>query len=359
MYLNNQKGMAVPLVLVFMVVLMLLGTALMQFNTADAIQVARDQSKMQAHYLARSGTDATASWVLKNATPGQIDVMFPESISDNIGDLDKGEFKVRITGYSGGPMIIKSTGQTGDVSDVVSLTLKQMALFDNAIWARGNLNFTGTVDIYGSVESVGTVSIGGNASVTGDAVSNSIRDYPEPKFPGEEGSNIGALPVHSDIDVKNNDTLIITSSYKFNKITVRNGGTLIFAPPSNINIEVNEIDMKGTMQVVGSRVMLFINNDADFSGEVIAEPKNLIILLRAGSSIKLPGNAVFNGFIYGPNATINLNGTPGYNGAIIGNVVSTVGTTDVAYNAEGAENILPGDLPLGVSSLGYIKGYYQ
>lgn len=56
---QNEKGFAVPLAIMVMLVLILLGTALWYYSTSETLQVARAEQDMKAHYLARSGMDIT------------------------------------------------------------------------------------------------------------------------------------------------------------------------------------------------------------------------------------------------------------------------------------------------------------
>ncbi len=58
MITKNEKGFALPLALVVMLVITLLGTALWTYSTSDTIQVAYARDKMQSHYVARSGAEA-------------------------------------------------------------------------------------------------------------------------------------------------------------------------------------------------------------------------------------------------------------------------------------------------------------
>lgn len=59
--MNNERGMALPLVLMIMLVLGLLGGALLQYSGADVKSVAREEKRLQAHYLARSGAVAVVA----------------------------------------------------------------------------------------------------------------------------------------------------------------------------------------------------------------------------------------------------------------------------------------------------------
>ncbi len=53
--MGDQRGAALPVVLLAAVVVALLGLALWHYSMLDLGHVTRDESRMKAHYLARSG----------------------------------------------------------------------------------------------------------------------------------------------------------------------------------------------------------------------------------------------------------------------------------------------------------------
>ena len=63
---KGEKGSALITVLIVMGVLTVLGAALMHYSMTDNLQVFNDEKRMQAHYLARSGAEAVADYIMKN-----------------------------------------------------------------------------------------------------------------------------------------------------------------------------------------------------------------------------------------------------------------------------------------------------
>jgi len=53
--IKDDKGIALPLVLMVMLILILLSTALWQYSMTDTKHVVMDEKNMQAHYVALSG----------------------------------------------------------------------------------------------------------------------------------------------------------------------------------------------------------------------------------------------------------------------------------------------------------------
>ncbi|GAB6182085.1 hypothetical protein JCM14036_34040 [Desulfotomaculum defluvii] len=138
MILNNQKGAAMIVALMVLLVVALLGTALWQYSSTDRLQVFRDEKRMQAYYIARAGADATRSkintilglivWendqpvVLRNTNNdffenGNFEVVTTiEKIKDSETNLDIGK-KVKIL----------STGTVQDVSETVEINIDIMS----------------------------------------------------------------------------------------------------------------------------------------------------------------------------------------------------------------------------------------
>lgn len=66
--MRNQQGAALITVLMVIVVLLLLGFAVVQFNAVEATQVQRQKNQTQAHYLARSGIYVAIAYLEQQVT---------------------------------------------------------------------------------------------------------------------------------------------------------------------------------------------------------------------------------------------------------------------------------------------------
>ncbi|MDW7673462.1 MAG: hypothetical protein SCK28_02880 [Bacillota bacterium] len=91
-HLTNQKGIALPLVLIIMVVTMMFGLTFSKIATTEAIQTVRNEKSLQAYYLAKSGVEL-AYYQLR------LNPYYRESIA---GSIDNGSFNVAIEGPSPG-----------------------------------------------------------------------------------------------------------------------------------------------------------------------------------------------------------------------------------------------------------------
>jgi type II secretory pathway component PulK len=64
---KEKRGSAIITVLIVMGVLTLLGAAILQYSVNDNLQVHNDEKRMQAHYLARSGAEAVANYIMNHS----------------------------------------------------------------------------------------------------------------------------------------------------------------------------------------------------------------------------------------------------------------------------------------------------
>ncbi len=170
--IKNERGAVLVMILITMAALLILGTALNSSSVADMFHAARQENKTAAYYLARSGADAAAAYILEN----------PEELSEIIsygpdeGYLDDGKFKVEVK-EEGGLILIESTGYSGNYEETVVLTLVPLSgggpIFDLALFAEGKIELTGSSEIEGNCATNSTqkssVDFGvGEAKIVGD-----------------------------------------------------------------------------------------------------------------------------------------------------------------------------------------------
>ena len=126
MLFKDERGIALPVVLMVMIVLSVLGTALWQYSTADTVQVTVDEKKMQAYYLARAGAEATAQYIRNNPSSAATLINDPKTdpmyMSDGTNDYGNGTYEVDVTGDPNN-VKIESTGTVNDVKQTVVITL--------------------------------------------------------------------------------------------------------------------------------------------------------------------------------------------------------------------------------------------
>ena len=152
--LGNQKGYALPLTLIVILVLFILGTVVIGVTTAQVKESVIQQERVQAHYLAYYGADAVARWIMDN--PEQI------PLGDSLPvELDTGTFEVNVEQVSPNLLRITSTGTVNGRSQTVAVELTGTSagagipLLDMAVFAIGHGGTNPAIALTGSSQIIG------------------------------------------------------------------------------------------------------------------------------------------------------------------------------------------------------------
>jgi hypothetical protein len=182
--INNQKGFALAQVLIIFLIFSLLGTVIITVSTSQVLESTRQVERIKAHYIAYSGADAMASWLIEQFQNNQETAMITlasiiaagESSPTTIGE---GEFTIDITGTPGEEISIRAIGAVGNSQQTVILTLEPNTTggtstsldLDTAVFSLTSFQLTGSSSIIGSVGTNSTqansVSFGYSTSVEG------------------------------------------------------------------------------------------------------------------------------------------------------------------------------------------------
>ncbi|MDW7651433.1 MAG: pilus assembly PilX N-terminal domain-containing protein [Bacillota bacterium] len=127
----DNKGSAMPVVLLIMFVLTILGTALWQYFMNDTLQVARAGKQLQAYYLARSGVEVGLGKLEAVLNDGSLlirDINDLDAELNNVGwinDIDTGQFDITYqVDTVNDNVVILSTGEVSDVGQSESLKVE-------------------------------------------------------------------------------------------------------------------------------------------------------------------------------------------------------------------------------------------
>lgn len=337
--INNERGAALPLVLTIVIVMSLLGTAIWQYSVTDTLNVSREEHKMQAYYLARSGADLVASAIITNSVSAAALINAPKSSPVNLGD---GSFEVDVAGNLNN-ITINSTGIVNDVSQSTNLSLTKLTpkeIFNNVIYAKEPYDVT-KMNVSGSLESNNTI---GTSSGYGYAVKpNSSRYFPPPIIPN--------LTSKGSLSVGNKDTTTVNEDGEYTSIDVSNGGTLIFdTKGGTLRIVTSTLTSKDTIRVIGGgTLLLYIRNTAYISTKGIfndVDKNNLVLFLADGVNVSFTDQAGmdFYGYIYGPTATVDLQSAKSsITGALIANDFNGSNNTTLTFVD------IPNDIDLGIT----------
>lgn len=123
MYWKNQAGLALPMVLIIMMIVMVLGVALMQYSTQSINHASLEEKNIQAHYLARSGAqlmlDNLSSF--ESMPDNEADAWEYNSENDPgntafLNELNGNSFSLKIYRLDS-TTVIESTGRVGQITE--------------------------------------------------------------------------------------------------------------------------------------------------------------------------------------------------------------------------------------------------
>jgi hypothetical protein len=169
---KEKRGSAIITVLIVMGVLTLLGAAILQYSVNDNLQVHNDEKRMQAHYLARSGAEAVANYIMNHSD--EVDELVGKETEPV--ELGKGTFKVKVTEQNPEGLLIESTGYVDDFERTVKLQLLPYGshgLGDFALFCNSGLNahnhFTvmGDGDVGTNAEDPGSIEFHNQINING------------------------------------------------------------------------------------------------------------------------------------------------------------------------------------------------
>jgi hypothetical protein len=130
-YLKNKNGMVLPLVLIILFVLMILGVTILNISNADNRHSIYQDNKLQAHYIAKSGAQTMATYLIeKSHSMSYIDINeLIDDISDKTSEVinfDSGDFVIKTVKRSVDgqeKLDIISKGNYRGITDTVTVTL--------------------------------------------------------------------------------------------------------------------------------------------------------------------------------------------------------------------------------------------
>lgn len=352
-FLKSEKGIAMPLILMVLVVLTLLGTALWQYSVSEVRQATRAESKARAYYIARAGAESLARYIMQD--PEQVDAILDDG-SESVSDLidfetemlgQAGEMEVTLRRLDHNRLEISGTGQSGGVRQSATVVLEQLPFPGDAAvvtTGAGLVNFHKNMSLEGSVIAGGEVnlptdfdtsrfSITENYPFTDDTFARVVIPViqPDQTFHNisirnrTENIAAGRSVVYNRIDIENRGILQLNpgSRVEVGTLTLRSGGTLdiITAAGPPVIMVVNQMDLKGVLRVTGTgSAEIYVRTLADIvtSNANVYSAERLTFFLAEGCTVTIQANAAFDALIYGPYGTeVILQANPTFRGAMI------------------------------------------
>ncbi|WP_156782289.1 DUF7305 domain-containing protein [Geosporobacter ferrireducens] len=366
-YLKNQKGGALVMVLVVMVVLSILGVSLLGSSVAETKFAVHQNNKIKAYFLAKSGAEATAAWMRNPANNGS-SLINKTANNNTIVGID-GAFDIITTQDAVDPDLvhIKSIGRVNNAQSEVILTLKKTVtsspgVFTNALSATNMIALAGESKIFNGDIQSGTINNSGGLtlaqrlngySASYDSFTASPFGFPvdpsgygnilmkssgggsvQPARLNDDGSS--NLLVYKKFTVEGRNTIA--------KINTGGTGNIVELVVEELDLQngIFKIDGSGKLYIYVKSKAFFGNSATNFINETTPDsPSKLVLFLgnNMTSTTILDSNTGFSGFIYAPEADITIMGSRGFYGAIIGKNVTVSGQGKVYFDAAAAGSI--------------------
>ena len=336
--------MALPLALIVMVVLLLMGTALWQYSMADTIQVARDENRMKAYYLARSGAATTGAYIIKN--PSEADNLIYQQSQSQPTSLGDGTFRVNVYGTTD-HVVIEGIGEVAGIEQKAVLNLKKVSVLEQYVLAGNGINLGGAVSVVGDMllpaAMAGLHHWSGNVSHDGDIVYEDL-DFPEVVFPDLPAGS----PYHISLGA-NNRTGTLVPGHRYGNVYLGPHSLLTMKLGNNPNtiypVRMDILDLANhnarlTLEGDGIAYLYLREFKGRGSGFFIEGNASVVLFLEPGGAFDLHGTPSFMGMVYGPSATVNLGGGSTFKGSIVANEITSTGNVSIEYISLHA----PGDI---------------
>ncbi len=359
---NEQSGYTLIMTLIVMVVLMILGTALLNLSVAENRFTNRNEDKLQAYYIARSGAQAIADYMVAD-DDGDADNLIGKT-SDSNNQIGNGNFIVSVEQDPSNATLIHitSTATHNGVTQDASLLLTKgttgtpevlnHAIVGDHYIGPNNGNANGAT-ITGSIATKTTGGIGidpNKVTVTGDEITDTTMEIPLVNIPA------GAIDITSTVQDINGTTvnlpIALTNSdneyiYQADSISVKNGGLVAVPNPS------------WTGEGPSTITHLYVEGDVSIETNGVltgSSDSYLYIYVKGDHTVTFKGaGAVNNVFIYAPESTVEWNNAQHgeLNGGIVGETVHLFNHTTITYNPDMANYSEVEDSNVGVSYVNY------
>ena len=352
---RDDKGAALTTAVLLTLVLIIVGGGLWQLSTNEGRQAVRDQQSRQAYYIARSGVEAVAAYMIEN----------PESGEDLIGSTSDevhfgvGSFTVEIVEDGENHVLLISTGTVANTDHVVRVRLRRDSGFANvdllpfAVYSKERISMEGSAEIHGdsgtpfvvnpsvvltgypqlrgdlyiapganpntSVQipwgSIGTF-IHGTVGNLADEVEYMLPDFPQfPEGLIDRGSMV--------IEGGPCQEAIISSDGYYSELILASDRTLtINVGTGDRVLRIGRLDLRqGHVRLMGSgRLILYVEDYFNIAGSSTVNANGStgdVIMYYKGEGVMDPAGATkFVGSVYAERASIHISGSGGISGDI-------------------------------------------
>lgn len=352
---RNQKGYALLLIIMVVAVLMILGVELLSISYADAKNSIKQANQLKAHYIAQTGLDTTAKYIINNPT------LITSALGNHSENMGDGNFSTNVAYKNNGdissPIVITSKGTVGTNSETIKLELVPQKLtsayFNNVVYSETKLSVNGNTT--GPLQSRYDITVYDNKNK--DATS-SYKDPITPNTPMALPEVIFPIVPNKTLD---KSTYTISDSGYYNAIDLNNKTLTFNTNDTILKVVVDSFSTKGDIKIVGGGTLyLYVKNTINLQTPNLindSNPNSLVIFIGDGGdgTFNLQANMNFYGFIYGPKATVRMQSAQSkITGAIVCNEFDYGNKNTTLTYAQMGSNVLS-----GVDTESYKKSFYS
>lgn len=304
---RNQDGYILATTLIVLVVMVILSLALIDTSSSESLQSKHYEKQLQAKYLAKSGTEIMADYIINNTDDFEILFLDKAANFPFVKDLNGGSISVDVVKTSDGLEII-SEGSFKNSTEETKLLLKNIALGNEPLF-------------YQDLEKV-------DQDPTKTRYKKGLGE-PTISEPTSNGN------LNQD---KRDYTIDLNVDKKYNNIKIDDGYTLKINTHGQDRILIVDsfkIDGYINLSDDGGRVFLFVKSSATFENSYKDIKNQLIIFAMDGSKVTINPDTDKESYlyIYAPFATLELNSSAKISGSVISasDKSPTVEALDITY----------------------------
>ncbi len=337
MFNKNEKGSAMIVAILVVLVLTLLGTALWNYSMADTIQTAREEKRIQAYYIARSGAESVANHLVTHPMGDlneEINDAYPDPITSSLVVFGNGDFVVTVTKENDTTVLVESVGTVEDIMQKVSIRLQGLSeawsLFEHALLSKGPIKLGSNSIVDGG--NIATVLPESDAPI--DNNSHNIEDnqlmygvdaiFPPINIPNTDADGNTISYTHITGNYNGDSPNPVTTHTLFDSVKIT-GNTVVTFNTDGEDLYIlsdSQFDVGGnaTINVIGNGRLLIYTPSFDLSGtmETSGDTEIFIFAYGPGEAIKVRGTINATVAMYADQGTANLNGaTATINGSIV------------------------------------------
>ena len=368
---SKNSGLALPLTLIAILLLLIMGTGLMELGVKNRIFAIRSTSGIAARCAADAGlTQALFEMNNKLKVKPWNGGVLPQAIDEILPNCNS-TYSYQITGDIISGYRVESTGICGQSEQTIICNLELQGPFEAAIFAdeKIELKNSALVDWYNNApgdESMqiatnsilpGTVILKNSSYINGDVLvgmhgnpDTVISDFGA-TITGEIDTLTQVRPITSVIvpdslaplpsgETLKNDTTI-SSSAKYDSINLKSNKTITIDGNVSLYI-VGDVILNNSAEIVieaDSSLVLYLGGDLEaknsssFNNETQNPEDFQIYALDSCESMLLKNSSDFYGTIYAPNAEITINNSADMYGSVIAENFIQKNSGDFNYDA--------------------------